>query len=235
MEDDSGIILNPEILDEIAELSDLSILDYQNFPAIGHDNRPSNTRARKGVIYEPNESQSSSLPSGKQRTPQDDTESTEYGGGIIVNSDIILLDETAELSDLSKFYYQNFPAISHDKTSTADLRTQDSYSSVKQERHNSTATSVTAHSRHRQPLHTTYGVNGSPEELNLLFQSPDLGNDLNTTDTVVPVVFVVSTFLVVFMFAVFFYRRRSEFCKWTYFKHYKYNKQMDNLLDDTHV
>lgn len=57
-------------------------------------------------MYEPNDPQSSSLPSGKQNTPCEYTETMEDGGGITLLPDKSCLAATStssiELSDLLK-------------------------------------------------------------------------------------------------------------------------------------
>jgi hypothetical protein len=123
MEGGDGVILRPNIScpDEVLilnkKLLDLLKSYRDNFPAIGHGNRPSSTKARKGVIYEPYEPQSNSLPSGKPNTPREYTESMEYGGMTIYPDDKSHLDATStpstELSDLLKSYHESFPDIDH--------------------------------------------------------------------------------------------------------------------------
>jgi hypothetical protein len=123
MEGSGGVTihLNSSCLDEFLILNKTSsdLLDsyHDSFPATGHDNKPSSTKARKGVIYEPNDSQSSSFPSGKQNRPREYTESMENGGDMTFHPDISRLDATTtastELSDLLKSYHDSFPAIDH--------------------------------------------------------------------------------------------------------------------------
>jgi hypothetical protein len=98
-------------------LSDLLKSYRDNFLAIDHSNTSAKSKAQKGVIYEPNDPQSSSLPSGRRYTPREYTESMEDGGGITLHPDKSSLAATStpstELSDLLKSYYESFPDIDH--------------------------------------------------------------------------------------------------------------------------
>jgi hypothetical protein len=340
-EGSGGVTLRPNIscLNEFLilnkTLSDLLKSYRDNFLAIDHGNTPSKSKAQKGVVYEPNDPQSSSLPSGRQNIPHEYTESMEDGGDITFHLDKSHLAATSTpstpLSNVLKLYHESFPDIDHgnrpsrikarkgvvyepqivpqggvdsnvegtsssvertdenleknnnfpsntcncclnnalklaiingsdddcskccdtmqnDKNtsdsvsgvsdtaqavnvSAADLRAQDSSISVKQDGYNSTSLDNTV-SEYRQPLLRVDGANSSPEKLNLLFQSPVLGKDLNTTSLVISIVLVALTVLVVILFAVFFYKKHSEFWKWTHLRYYGYNKQMDIHFDD---
>jgi hypothetical protein len=291
MEDDGGMTLNPEIilLDATSnfneELSDLSKSYYEIVPAIGHDNRPSSTKAQKGVIYEQNGPRSSRLPSGKQNTPRDDSESMEDGGGMTLEIDMMLLDATSnsstELSDLSKYYYEIVPAIGQEnrpsntksrrgveyepqivpqegvdlnvlRTSSNLDRTDENIGNENTFRLNKTSklaiikrsdddysefwdtiqigkdTSDSVSSE----CDTVEALNDLPQNINLLSQSPPLSKDSNTRNHIIGVVLVASAALVVIVFAVFLYKKYSEFWKWSHLRYYGYNTRMDNLLDD---
>jgi hypothetical protein len=113
--------INTSCLDELLNLnkmsSDLLTSYHDTSPAIGHDDRPSNIRARKGVIYEANDPQSSSLPSGNQNRPREYTENMEEVGGMTLHPDLSRLDATStastELPDLLRLYHESFPSIDH--------------------------------------------------------------------------------------------------------------------------
>jgi hypothetical protein len=123
MEGSGCVTFRPNIscLDEFLilnkTLSDLLKSYCDNFLAIDHGNSPSKSMAQKGVIYEPNDPQSNSLPSGRQNTPREYTESMEDGGGITLHPDKSRLAATStpstELSDLLKSYHERFPDIDH--------------------------------------------------------------------------------------------------------------------------
>jgi hypothetical protein len=112
-----------------------------------------------------------------------------------------------------------------------DSSPENGSSSVKQEGYNSSSldnisTPMTPLSINRMQLDATKGSN-------LLSQSPVLEKGLNATGPVIPVV-VTFTVLVVVAYAVYFYKRRSEFWKLTHLRYYGYHKHMDSLLDDVH-
>jgi hypothetical protein len=123
MEDGGGMTPHPDIIlldatpTTSTELRNLLKSYHESFPDIDHGNRPSSTKARKGVIYKPYEPQSNSLPSGKQNTPREYTESLEDGGGMTPHPDKSHLDATptpsTELPNLLKSYHESFPDIDH--------------------------------------------------------------------------------------------------------------------------
>jgi predicted PurR-regulated permease PerM len=65
-------------------------------------------------------------------------------------------------------------------------------------------------------------------------RSPSFRKDFNTTDYVMSVVLMTLAVLAAVVFTVFFYKKHSEFWKWTYFRYYRHNNQMDIHLDDMH-
>jgi hypothetical protein len=69
---------------------------------------------------------------------------------------------------------------------------------------------------------------------NLVTRPPSLLKNLNTTGYVMPVVLMTLAVLAAVVFTVFFYKKHSEFWKWTHFRYYRHNNQMNIHLDDMH-
>jgi hypothetical protein len=210
MENGGGITFHPDKSSLAAtstpstKLSDLLKSYHESFPDIDHGNRPSRTRARKGVVYEPQmvpqegvDSNVEGTSSSVERTEENIEKNNNFPNNtcdcclnnvlklaIINGSD----DDCSKCCDTMQTGKNTSDSVSSESDTDeavnmppADLTAQDSSSSVKKDRYNSTllnntATSVTPLSRHRKPLVTRGGVNGSPEKLNLLFQFLHLGN-----------------------------------------------------------
>jgi hypothetical protein len=268
MEDGGGITLHPDesnlaaTLTPSTELSDLLKSYHESFPDIDHGNRPSRTKARKGVVYEPQivpqegvdtnvEETSSSVEKAGENAERNNNFPNNTCNcclnnalklGIINGSN----DDCSKCCDTMQTGKNTSVSVSSESdtaeavnVSASDLTAQNSSISVKQDGHNSTSldnttTSVTPPSRYKEPLLTMDGVNGSSEKLNLLSQPLDPGKKLNTSGHVIQVVLVALTVLVVVVIAVFFYKKHPEIWERSRLRYYSHNREMDIHLDDVH-